>query len=195
MNNEEKGTSMAETNWVAQIGKELERIFRYLLPGITIVGLARLSHPSWFCWAHLDNPQHLVFLAAIALSVGSSWYVTHRYSVHQVLDFAFDCCREHRLRGYVTWLAEHVANSLRGKEKDAALRRHSGLRSAQIIFMFITGEAALLFALVSPEECSFVFRYKCHIGVLAGAILLAALWQQWIGYKIDLYAVNNPQQS
>jgi hypothetical protein len=36
---------MDEENWVGQIGKELERIFRYLLPGITVVGFARLSHP------------------------------------------------------------------------------------------------------------------------------------------------------
>ena len=80
---------MADENWVGQIGKELERIFRYLLPGIMVVGFARLSHPSWFRWVHPDSSQHLILLAAISLCVGSSWYVAHRYSLHQVLDLVF----------------------------------------------------------------------------------------------------------
>ncbi len=37
---------MADENWVGQIGKELERIFRYLLPGIIVY---RIRHGSSGC--------------------------------------------------------------------------------------------------------------------------------------------------
>jgi hypothetical protein len=183
---------MAEENWVGQIGKELERIFRYLLPGIIVVGFARLSHPSWFFWVHPDNAQHLILLAAISLCLGSSWYVAHRYSLHQLLDWLFYISREGgKFGGYADWLAKHVAASLRSKGKDAELRHNSGLRSAQIIYMFVTTEAGLLFSLTYPDPSSFFGRHRCCIAISASAIFIVALVQQWLCYKIDLYAVES----
>jgi len=182
---------MADESWVGQIGKELERIFRYLLPGIAILGFARLSHPSWFYWVHPENSQHLILLAAIALCAGSSWYVVHRYSLHQALDLLAYRMAHHRFSGYSVWLAKHVASSMRGKEQDALLRRNVGLRSAQTIFMFIIAEAALLFSLVRPDPSSVFGNHKLDVTIPAVAIIVVALLQQWLCYKIDVHAVES----
>jgi hypothetical protein len=197
-------------NWVGQILKELERVFRYLLPGVMIVGLARLSHPLWFCWVCPGNPQHLALLAAIALCVGSTWYVAHRYSLHQLIDWlvylCWRCSQKKSGSGqaattdsgektsYSDWLAEHVAASLRGKRADGELRHHSGLRSAQVIYMFMLGEAILLFSLVCPEPCSFFDTHKYFLVICALLVLISASAQQRLMFKIDVYAVRGPSQ-
>ena len=54
--------------------------------------------------------------------------------------------------------------------------------------MFVTAEAGLLFSLC-PDPCSFFGQHKCGIAISAVAIFIVALVQQWLCYKIDLYAV------
>ncbi len=140
---------------------------------------------------HPDSSQHLILLAAISLCVGSSWYVVHRYSLHQILDWAFYIFRDERSGGYAEWLAKHVTDSLRTKKEDADLRHNSGLRSAQIIYMFVIAEAGLLFSLKCPDPSSFFGKHKCGIEISAVAILVVALVQQWLCYKIDMHAVGS----
>jgi hypothetical protein len=180
---------MAEETWIEQIGNELERIFRYLLPGVAVMGFARLSHPSWFCPVHLDNSQHLAILAGIALCVGCGWYVVHRYSLHQFADWIFYCCGQGRFRGFPAWLAQHVTESGRSKANDAGVRHNIGIRSAHIIFMYIIAEAGLLF-LIAPEKGSIFLQYQWWIRWACVTIFLAAFLQQWLTSKIDLYAVK-----
>jgi hypothetical protein len=81
---------------------------------------------------------------------------------------------------------------LGGKEQDAALRHNLGLRSAHIIFMFVSAEAGLLFSLVWPDPCSFFGGHKACIAIFAAAIFLVAFAQQGLGFRIDLYAVSHP---
>ena len=186
---------MAEENWAGEIGKEIERIFRYLLPGITVVGIAGLSHPAWFLRFHPETSQHLVLLAAVALCVGRSWYVAHRYSLHQIVDWlSYALTKKGQTKNYHDWLAEHISKSSRGKAKDMDLRHNIGLRSAQVIYMFILGESLALFSWMCPEQGTFFCAHRCFLLYLSLGILIFAALQQWLLFEIDSYAVENPNK-
>ena len=79
---------MAETtNLIKQVGDELGRIFRHMMPGVSALLAARLSHPTWFQSIDYGNNWHLLVLAVIATLAGNTLYVFHRYSLHQLLDW------------------------------------------------------------------------------------------------------------
>jgi hypothetical protein len=79
---------MAENgSLVKQIKQELESIFRHMLPGIAILIAASLAHPHWLDSYDFGNVWHLAVLAAIAVAAGNIWYVFHRFSVHQLIDY------------------------------------------------------------------------------------------------------------
>src|SRR5256885_4289739 len=74
-----------ENDIVKQITEGLSGIFRHMLPGLAILGVAAVSHPSWFPpWSTLNEGWHIAILGTIALTVGNVWYVAHRYTVHQL---------------------------------------------------------------------------------------------------------------
>jgi hypothetical protein len=182
-----------ETNVIKTIGDEIGRIFRHMLPGIGILFAAKTAHPSWFCSVHYDGGQ-LIVLGAIAVVVGNAWYVFHRYSFHQVIDsFCYFFSKEGvtvedvkggRL-GYLKWLPQHIARALHFGEDDKKLRNHIELRSAQVIFLFITCEVAIAFC-IHPQDCTFWHRHPCWILGIAIFGIVCAVVQQYISFKIDV---------
>jgi hypothetical protein len=151
---------MADQDLVKQISDQLGRIFRHMLPGLSIICLARASHPSWFEDKLTASPWDLAVFATIAVLAGNTWYVFHRYSVHQMIDWLIYCWKRKSIRGYTSWLANHIYKSFQLKKKNQELHEHISFRSAQIIFIFITSEVALLFSWHAqngtflPEACS-----------------------------------------
>src|ERR1035438_1614113 len=126
---------------IKQIGDEVGRIFRHMLPGILVVGAAKAAHPSWFEGLHLDEPWQLAVLAAIAVLAGNTWYVLHRFIVHQLIDLIF-CPKR---KSYANWLAQHVDKSLRFPNYAADLSEFVRTRSAQVIYLFIVAEVGFVF--------------------------------------------------
>lgn len=80
-------TDSAAPTLVSQIGDQLGRIFRHMLPGLTVLLAAAASHPSWLKPVYFASSWHLTIFAAIAVLVGNTWYVFHRYSWHQLCDY------------------------------------------------------------------------------------------------------------
>ena len=184
---------MAEpSNLIKQVGDELGRIFRHMMPGVSALLAARLSHPAWFQSIDYGNTWHLLLLAVIATLAGNTLYVFHRYSLHQALDWLLYLNlvdKKDNEGGYWKWLAKHVDKSLHFQMKDGRLKEHINLRSAQIIFMFLTCELAIAFSLCAQSQSVF-FAHRCPIRWVAGIGLVPALIQQIIGFKLDVRFVN-----
>lgn len=134
-----------------QITSQLDNIFRHMLPGIAVLLMAFAAHPVWFTqWnLHYDNLWDFSILAAVSLVVGNAWYLLHRFSLHQLIDVGSYWWQKRTEKGsllkYGTWLAGHIEKSYRLQEKLPRLSNHLYIRSAQVIFLFVISEAALVF--------------------------------------------------
>lgn len=174
---------------VSQIVDQLAKIFRHMLPGVTIITIAAASHPSWFKPAYFSTSWALLVFAIIAITVGNTWYVLHRYSLHQFLDWIIYLWKRRSPQGYLVWLGEHIYKSFHVAQEHAALREHLVFRSAQIIFLFVTCEVALLFSL-SPETHTFYQEHALWIRVAATFGLLVAVVQHFISNILDVYLIE-----
>jgi hypothetical protein len=171
---------------VKQIGDALERVFRHLLPGVCLLIAAQLSHPSWLRCVDYGQSQQLLLLAIIAVCAGNIWYIFHRYTVHQLIDFMM--YRRAKITGkikngnYPEWLIAHISSSFSRPECKGV-----EMRAAQVIFMFIVCEIAFISACYH-EQCSWFGQIgKCNfwIGVGAVAFSLFAIWQYYVLFNVD----------
>jgi hypothetical protein len=183
---------MAETNRIKQIEDGLGRIFRHMMPGLSAILAARLSHPTWFDHIDYGNKWHLLLLAAIATLAGNTLYVFHRYSLHQLMDLFLYWGRVNKKEnedGYLNWLATYIDKSFHFQAPDRPVKDHINLRSAQVIFMFLTCEIAFAFSFCAQDKSLFQL-HNCLIRWTAGIGFVAALIQQMIGFIIDLRFVT-----
>jgi hypothetical protein len=186
------------SNILHQIGENLARVFRYILPGILILGGAQAAHPGWLAWARLDQPWHILALAVTALVAGNTWLAFHRYGVHQFVDMIFYCsgmdgpsARKAGPRAVVTYtddLAHFVVRAFK-VPPDSALRQHVVLRASAMHLMFIASEVAIVFSFFSAPG-SYFERHTWPLRLLGLAGLLITLWQNTITRRIDWYSVE-----
>jgi hypothetical protein len=179
---------MAETNLIKQIGDELGRIFRHMMPGFSAILAARLSHSTWFDSIDYGGKWHLFLLATIATLAGNTLYVFHRYSLHQLLDLFLYwgwVKKGENEDGYLNWLATYIDKSFHFPAVDRPMKEHINLRSAQVIFMFLTCEIAFAFSFCAQDKSVF-HLHNCLIRWAAAIGFVAALIQQMIGFTIDL---------
>lgn len=177
--------SQGDDEALIKLGDEVERIFRHMLPGVLVVGAAKAAHPRWFVGLDLAEPWHLAVLAAIAALAGNTWYVLHRFSVHQAIDWLL--CPERKT--YASWLAQHVDKSHRFLAYAADLGKYVGTRSAQVIFLFILAEVGFAFTWGAATG-TFFARYAGLLRIVAALVFLVAVAQYYLTHGIDLYAVE-----
>lgn len=169
----------------------LGEIFRHLLPGILIIGLAAVSHPSWFDKLDVTKGGWLVILATIALISGNVWFVFHRYLIQQIVDLIFYAlkvsdgpCRNDKNWNYSGAVAEHVDNIFENVGHKEALCRHIRFRTSSVVLMYIASEAIILFTLIS-ESNSFLQKNFWIILIIAIIGFMSAIWQNYITRKIE----------
>lgn len=182
-------------NTIKEIGDQLSRIFRHMLPGLAVIGAAYISHPEWFRGVDATEGWHVALLAAAAFALGNIWYVLHRYTVHQSIDFSLFfmrriCCGKHKKVGYLNWLADYVYRSFEFQGRIPSLRDHLHFRSAQVILMFIVSEIILLFAFWNDKGSSFFAQNEAVLKWLGGGIFAFAVVQYVIGEKLDRTATE-----
>jgi len=178
---------MAET--IKEIAEQLSSIFRHVLPGLLVAGGARVAHPNWFVSLDLSQAWHIAVLSAIALAAGNIWYVFHRYTIHQLIDWII-YWKQHKKPGeYLVWLSDLIDRSVRADTTAPELRKFLHLRSSQVILMFIVSEILFVFALWH-EGGSFFAR--CYCAVLLTSIVMFALAtvQYYISHELDVKAVD-----
>lgn len=175
---------------IKEVKRELESIFRHMLPGIAVLIAASLAHPHWLDPYDFGNVWHLAVLGAIAVVAGNIWYVFHRFSLHQLIDYLTYAAVNRRLRGYFVWLATHIRESFSVPKDSQPLKDHIHLRSAQIIFLFVCSEIAIAFTF--HAERGTIFRdHAGWIWIIAVVGIASAIFQQVVGFIIDLHAVQS----
>jgi hypothetical protein len=70
-----------------EIARQLGGIFRHMLPGVLVIGGARLAYPDWFLSVYLTTWQNIFVLGIISVAVGNAWFAFNRYGLHQVVDY------------------------------------------------------------------------------------------------------------
>jgi hypothetical protein len=184
---------------IREIAGEMSHIFRHLVPGVLIFGIAYLSHPSWMNWIKIDTCTHWIVLFILSIVAGNTWYVIHRFTVHNIIDFFCFLGRrkneknnkkENDLKiskiNYQVWLSNHIQNSftqLNGEKKE--LKKYVHFRSSQVHLLFIFSEAIFLFT-IWREKINFIGEYQLAAIILGSIIFITAIVQYWIGFNIDI---------
>lgn len=146
---------------------------------------AKAAHSRWFAGLDVSEPWHVTVLAAIAVLAGNTWYVLHRFTVHQAIDWLL--CPERKT--YASWLAKHVDKSHRFLDYASDLGEHVRTRSAQVIFLFIVAEVGFTFTWCAATD-SFFARYAGLLRIVSVLVFLVAVGQYYLSHGIDLYAVE-----
>jgi len=158
----------------------LDALFRYVLPGVVVLGVTYAAHPSWFCWYDPSNSHDIFLLAVLTISGGAVVYCVQRFSVHQGLD-------------YISWrwlnklgkrYRDDLLDAVKKGTGETGIDRHIALRSSQLILLFIFAEATLVFSF-SPEPGSVIYRYRCWALTVAAAVLVFAIWQYTLVNDLD----------
>jgi hypothetical protein len=188
---------------IREVFGQLNQVFRHLLPGLLVVTLACVAHPSLFKRISFSNGWQLFALGAVSLVVGNAWYVLHRYSIHQLIDFGMYLCSQRyqgsekfgrTLRGYCNWLAKFLPRSFAFEQKEVKLAGHLRFRSAQVIFLFVLGEALILFEF-SNESGSWFSRHPWLAGIVGASIFAVAFVQYVISDYLDGKIVEDSASS
>ena len=180
---------MSTPDILKSISNEFSRVFRHILPGFIVLGSMFYSHPSWFVSLDINKWTNIIILLVVALIIGNIWYVIHRYTIHNLLDWIMYCVLNRKLTGYIKWLSSHIIKSFSLPDDKKELQKHIHFRSAQVIFVFITAEALIIFGKWYEPNSPFQNNNK-KIFIIGCVLLIAAIIQFIISYFLDIAAVT-----
>jgi hypothetical protein len=175
---------------VAQITDNLGAVFRHLLPGVLIIGVARITHPSWF--RHFDRSSwpYLAVMGVIAIAVGNAWFAINRYVLHQLVDYV--CWRRNQAgpvrsgnSRYADDLAKYVREAVSVDVPQRA-RQHIAFRASSVLLIYTLSELSFLAAFWS-ETSAITSGIVARIfwGLIGVGLFIAGLWQNIITRRID----------
>jgi hypothetical protein len=182
---------MSFADSVKTVTGEFSRIFRHLIPGVIIMGLSYLSHPSWFSGVNPSNKSlYWIILGVLSLAIGNFWYVFHRFTVHNLVDWVYYRFRFGKWKDYRSWLSIHIQKSFDSGKNNDELKKFVHFRSAQVILLFIVAEALILFSLW--HENSTVFdTLQQKIFIFGLVIFFVGLIQFWIGFNLNIDVITS----
>jgi hypothetical protein len=175
-----------------EVVHHLSEIFRHMLPGILVIGGAKIAYPKF----HIDltSWQNVFVLAAISLAVGNTWFSLNRYGVHQIADYVFYLfksdgpARKDTKWVYVDDLGQYTCESLHAPETSSRAQRHVSFRASTVLLILTVGELLLVFA-YWHAKCSFFARHRCAMNIGGVLSLAVGFWQMFITRRIDYYVV------
>jgi hypothetical protein len=165
---------------IAEIADNLGAVFRHLLPGVLIIGAARITHPSWFLGFNSSSWPFLAVAATVAIAAGNAWFTVNRYIIHQVVDYLLWRCKlqgpaKSGQGGYVDHLAKYVREAQINPEVPERARQHVGFRASSVLLIYTLSELSFLAA----------FWSECGAVTAALFLFIGALWQHVITRRID----------
>lgn len=183
---------MSKSNVLDTAIVELSRVFRHVLPGFLILGAIDGSHPEWIIKFDLKNSIVLLFM--ISVVIGNIWYIIHRYTLHNFLDWIYYKRSTHNNYSYSDWVADQIYYYLLQSDHIKELFKHVHLRSAQIIFMFILSEVLIIFSLWNSEGTLFHKHWIQFI--ICGTILLGvAIYQFFVSSMLHMQLLEKIKAS
>jgi hypothetical protein len=167
-----------------------------MLPGILVVGGARLAFPDWFHGVRLRSWQDVLVLAAVTLAVGNAWFAVNRYGLHQAIDWLLwrsgleSPARTAASKGYLDDLGKYASKSLHLKDTSARAQEHVAFRASIVLLILTLGELALLFAAFHSDSSQLV-GYGVELGFGGAVVFAVGVWQMAITRRIDHYVVHH----
>ncbi len=122
-----------------------------MLPGVLVVGIAFLAHPSWFAKLDFKSWQQVVVLAIITIAVGNTWFALNRHGLHQAVDYLLYLkgwgapAKAPRSKGYLDDLGQYVSKSQHAPETSARAQEHVAFRASTVLLILTLGEACVVF--------------------------------------------------
>ena len=182
---------------LGEVSKHLAEIFRHMLPGVLVVGAARLAHPEWFCSLDLRLWQHLVALGLLSVVIGNAWFALNRYGLHQFVDYLLYLSGSkgpakpaQGQSNYVDDLGKYTYKSLHTPERSARARQHVAFRASTVLLVLTLGEVAIVFG--KWHAANTVFDRHRFWMFFGGAMsIVVAIWQMVITRRIDYYVVHD----
>lgn len=179
---------------ISEIADNLGAVFRHLLPGVLVIGAARVTHPSWFSSINSSSWSLWPFLAVVgvlAIATGNAWFTVNRYIIHQVIDCAFWHCKfqgpaktgKHK---YVEHLAMWVREAVTTADVPGLARQHVEFRASSVLLIYTLSELSLLAAWWSePGTITAGCVPRIVLSVASFFLFIGALWQDCITRRID----------
>jgi hypothetical protein len=176
---------------IGEVAGNLGTVFRHLLPGVLIVGAARITHPAWFCGFKSDSWQYITTIGVIAVAVGNAWFSLNRYVVHQLLDYIFWRCglqgpAKSDQGGYLDHLAKYTREAVIESKAPKLARQHVSFRAASVLLIYTISELLFVSAFWS-EDCAITSSLTARIvlGVSGLFLFVLGIWQNIITRRID----------
>ena len=143
---------------LGDISDQLAGIFRHMLPGVLVVGTARLAYPDLIAIPKLDSWQNVLVLAVITTVLGNTWFALNRYGLHQVVDYVLYLfksngpARTGPILGfaYLDDLGKYTRKSLHTPETSRRAADHIRFRASTVLLALTLGELLGL-AIPLPE--------------------------------------------
>ncbi len=186
------------------VGENLGSIFRFLLPGVLIIGATYTAYPTRISWPKLTGPWELLGVGIVALAVGNTWFVFNRYGIHQSIDWFLyrlgsdgPAKQNAMLTGshnYIDALGRFVRDSSLISDEMKALRHHVGFRASSVLLMYTVGELAIVFSLLNEGPGNFLYDNAWPIRIGGLIALSVGFWQNVITRRIDWYTVYPPKR-
>lgn len=172
------------------VKESVSTVFRHILPGLLIISISTLSVPGLLLDFDLSNTGTLIILGALAMVIGNVWYVFHRYTLLQFVDF---------VAYYFRWpgkprriekcdfrrdIGRHVSSFFGAIKLQPSMGKHIRDRFSSFNFMYIFSEALFLFTLFAKNDAPLAaIRSYCY--VVSAFAFIAATWQYSIVRCID----------
>jgi len=166
-----------------------------MLPGVLVVGGARLAYPESFCKVHIGSWQNLLVLAVVTVTVGNALLALNRSFVHQLLEYFFYRLNiegpipEDGHRDYVNDLAKFVVKSFTPEVYPARIREHIRLRISTAFLLLTLSETALVFS-CAHSGSSKLTGHTLWTFLVCVASFGAYIWQSVIARRIDYFVVK-----
>jgi hypothetical protein len=125
----------------------------------------------------------------LSLVIGNIWYVAHRFTVHNIIDWLCYSIRMGTWGNYRSWLSKHIQRNFSSETGNEELKKFIHFRSSQVILILIVAEALILFSFWN-ENGELFNRHQWGFGIFGLVIFIVGLIQFWIGFNIDVDVVD-----
>jgi hypothetical protein len=189
-------TIMELTSLFELLNKNISQLFRHIIPGFLILGGLYLAHPFLYNGINISISWHLLLLAIAAIVLGNTWFVFHRYGVHQAVDLLMYLLGRKGpipskrklliLTPYCDDLANHIIKTFTTSPEKEKIHDHVTLRASSMHLMYIASEL-LIFIGFSNDSNSFIAINSLSIRFIIIGIIgfIVTMVQNIINRRID----------
>jgi hypothetical protein len=182
---------------LTDIAQQIAGIFRYLLPGVVVVGFVVAAYPEIVHQVDTKTWPNFALASVVTLAVGNTWFLLNRYLVDQIVDYVLWLFKHHgppRTGPWFTYtddIARHIVNSVQALPALRPLHAHVHFRSSAVFMLWTIGEVCFL-ASWFHAPMSLVAAFPLQLRLVGACVFVAGIVQMSITRRVDYLIVNPP---